>query len=103
MEGYLLNKSGIKTNKGKKWLHSSVTSVFKRRHEHDLRIKKIRSQHFPTKSQRWQSITVLFFRVYSKGLNMKKTTLNTISWFDMDNLLHIRMKDFGNTWIPRER
>ena len=44
-----LNKSGIKTHRGKKWFNSSVISVLKRKHEHDLRVQQIRNQHFPTK------------------------------------------------------
>ena len=44
-----LNKSGIKTHRGKKWFNSSVISVLKRKHEHDLRIQQRRNQHFPTK------------------------------------------------------
>ena len=44
-----LNKSGIKTHRGKKWFNSSVISVLKRKHERDLRIQQIRNQHFPTK------------------------------------------------------
>ena len=31
-----LNQSGIKTHRGKKWFNSSVISVLKRKHEHDL-------------------------------------------------------------------
>ncbi len=41
-----LNKSGIMTHTGKKWLSSSVISVLKRKHERDLRIEEIRNQHF---------------------------------------------------------
>ena len=44
-----LNQSGIKTHRGKKWFNSSVISVLKRKHEHDLRVQQIRNQHFPTK------------------------------------------------------
>ena len=44
-----LNKSGIKTYRGKKWFNSSRYSVLKRKHEYDLRIQQIRNQHFPTK------------------------------------------------------
>ena len=44
-----LNKSGIKTHRGKKWFNSSVISVLKRKHERDLRNEQIRNQHFPTK------------------------------------------------------
>ncbi len=44
-----LNQSGIKTHRGKKWFNSSVISVLKRKHEHDLRIQQIRNQYFPTK------------------------------------------------------
>ena len=44
-----LNKSGIKTHRGKKWFIFSVISVLKRKHERDVRIQQIRNQHFPTK------------------------------------------------------
>ena len=44
-----LNQSGIKTHRGKKWFNSSIISVLKRKHEHNLRIEQIRNQHFPTK------------------------------------------------------
>ncbi len=43
-----LNQSGIKTHRGKKWFNSSVISVLKRKHEHDLRVQQIRNQHFTT-------------------------------------------------------
>jgi len=49
-----LNKSGIKTHRGKKWFNSSVISVLKRKHEHDLRIQQIRNQHFPTKISKFE-------------------------------------------------
>ena len=44
-----LNKSGIKTHRGKKWFNSSVISVLKRKHERDLRNEQIRNQYFPSK------------------------------------------------------
>ena len=49
-----LNKSGIKTHRGKKWFNSSVISVLKRKHERDLRIQQIRNQHFPTKISKFE-------------------------------------------------
>ena len=49
-----LNQSGIKTHRGKKWFNSSVISVLKRKHEHDLRIQQIRNQHFPTKISKFE-------------------------------------------------
>ena len=49
-----LNKIGIKTHRGKKWFNSSVISVLKRKHEHDLRINQIRNQHFPTKISKFE-------------------------------------------------
>ena len=49
-----LNKSGIKTHRGKKWFNSSVISVLKRKHEHDLRNQQIRNQHFPTKISKFE-------------------------------------------------
>ena len=49
-----LNQSGIKTLRGKKWFNSSVISVLKRKHEHDLRIQQIRNQHFPTKISKFE-------------------------------------------------
>ena len=44
-----LKKIGIKTHRGKKWFNSSVISVLKRKHEHDLGIERIRNQYLPTK------------------------------------------------------
>ena len=44
-----LNKSGIKTHRGKKWFNSSVISVLKRKHERDVRNEQIRNQYFPFK------------------------------------------------------
>jgi hypothetical protein len=49
-----LNQSGIKTLRGKNWFSSSVISVLKRKHEHDLRIQQIRNQHFPTKISKFE-------------------------------------------------
>ena len=50
-----LNKSGIKTHRGKKWFNSSrVISILKRKHEYDLRIQQIRNQHFPTKISKFE-------------------------------------------------
>ena len=49
-----LNKSGIKTHRGRKWFNSSVISVLKRKHEYDLRIEQIRNQHFPTKISKFE-------------------------------------------------
>ena len=49
-----LNRSGIKTHRGKKWFSSSVISVLKRKHERDLRIQQIRNQHFPTKISKFE-------------------------------------------------
>ena len=49
-----LNKSGIKTHRGKKWFNSSVISVLKRKHQRDLMIQQIRNQHFPTKISKFE-------------------------------------------------
>ena len=49
-----LNKSGIKTHRGKKWFNSSVISVLKRKHERDLMNEQIRNQHFPSKVSRFE-------------------------------------------------
>ena len=49
-----LNKSGIKTHRGKKWFNSSVFSVLKRKHERDLRNEQIRNQHFPSKISKFE-------------------------------------------------
>ena len=49
-----LNQSGIKTLRGKNWFSSSVISVLKRKHEHDLRVQQIRNQHFPTKISKFE-------------------------------------------------
>jgi len=49
-----LNQSRIKTHRGKNWFSSSVISVLKRKHEHDLRIEEIRNQHFPTKISKFK-------------------------------------------------
>ena len=49
-----LNKSGIKTHRGKKWFNSSVISVLKRKHERDLMNELIRNQHFPSKISKFE-------------------------------------------------
>ena len=49
-----LNQSGIKTHTGKNWFSSSVISVLKRKHEHDLMNEQIRNQHFPTKISKFE-------------------------------------------------
>ena len=49
-----LNKSGIKTHRGKKWFNSSVISVLKRKHERDVRNEQIRNQHFPSKVSKFE-------------------------------------------------
>ena len=49
-----LNKSGIKTLRGKKWFSSSVISVLKRKHERDVRIQQIRNQYFPSKVSKFE-------------------------------------------------
>jgi hypothetical protein len=49
-----LNKSGIKTLRGKKWLSSSVISVLKRKHERDVMNEQIRNQHFPSKISKFE-------------------------------------------------
>ena len=49
-----LNKSGIKTHRGKKWFSSSVISVLKRKHERDLMNEQIRNQHFPSKVSKFE-------------------------------------------------
>jgi hypothetical protein len=49
-----LNKSGIKTLRGKNWFSSSVISVLKRKHERDLMNEEIRNQHFPSKISKFE-------------------------------------------------
>ena len=49
-----LNKSGIKTYRGKNWFSSSVISVLKRKHERDLMNEQIRNQHFPSKVSKFK-------------------------------------------------
>jgi hypothetical protein len=49
-----LNKSGIKTLRGKNWFNSSVISVLKRKHERDLMNEQIRNQHFPSKVSKFE-------------------------------------------------
>jgi len=44
-----LNRSGIKTHRGKKWFNSSVISVLKRKHERDDLVNNIRNKHYPSK------------------------------------------------------
>ena len=55
-----LNKSGIKTHRGKKWFNSSVISVLKRKHERDVRIQQIRNQHLPTKISKLEVNNYIF-------------------------------------------
>ena len=49
-----LNKSGIKTLRGKNWFSSSVISVLKRKHERDLLNEEVRNQHFPSKVSKFE-------------------------------------------------
>ena len=49
-----LNKSGIKTHRGKNWFNSSVISVLKRKHQRDLMNEQIRNQHFPSKVSKFE-------------------------------------------------
>ncbi len=49
-----LNKSGIKTLRGKNWFSSSVISVLKRKHERDLMNEQIRNQYFPSKVSKFE-------------------------------------------------
>ena len=44
-----LNSWGIKTERGNKWLNTSVYSVLERKHQRDIRIKQVRNKKFPTK------------------------------------------------------
>jgi len=41
-----LNSWGIKTQRGKKWFNTSVSSVFKRKHQRDLRIEETREKKY---------------------------------------------------------
>lgn len=63
----LLNKSGIKTLRGKNWLSSSVISVLKRKHERDLINNQIRNQHFLSKV----SLNYLFCKTYGTKNNTR--------------------------------
>jgi len=49
-----LNKSGIKTHRGKNWFSSSVILVLKRKHERDLMNEQIRNQYFPSKVSKFE-------------------------------------------------
>ena len=44
-----LNQWGIKTNRGKKWFNTSVSSVLKRKYARDLMNEQIKNQYFPSK------------------------------------------------------
>ena len=44
-----LNKSGIKTHRGKKWFNSPVISVLKRKHEMDDLVDNLKNKHYPFK------------------------------------------------------
>ena len=43
-----LNQWDIKTHRGKQWFNTSVSSVFKRKHERDVLFDEIRNRHYPT-------------------------------------------------------
>ena len=58
-----MNKSGIKTHRGKNWFSSSVISVLKRKHERDVRIQQIRDQHFPSKVSKFDPIVSYVIKV----------------------------------------
>ena len=51
-----LNQWGIKTQRGKKWFNTSVSSVLKRKHQRDNRIENQRNKKYPIKIGRF-SIT----------------------------------------------
>ena len=44
-----LNQWGIKTQRGKKWFNTSVSSVLKRRKQRDMRISQQRLVKYPPK------------------------------------------------------
>ena len=52
--------------------NSSVISVLKRKHQHNLRIEEIRSQHSPPKSPKWRLITILLIDLSSRIQLYKK-------------------------------
>jgi len=56
-----LNKSGIKTHRGKNWFSSSVISVLKRKYGKDVRNKQIRNQYFPSKISRFEVNYCIFY------------------------------------------
>jgi hypothetical protein len=41
-----LNSWGIKTQRGKEWFNTSVSSVLKRKHQRDVRIEEVRKQEY---------------------------------------------------------
>ena len=43
-----LNQWGIKTQRGKEWFNTSVSSVLKRKHERDVMFNEVRNQHYPS-------------------------------------------------------
>ena len=49
-----LNQWGIKTNRGKKWFNTSVSSVLKRKHQRDVLFDEIRNRHYPTKISKFE-------------------------------------------------
>jgi hypothetical protein len=45
----MLNKWGLKTNRGNTFFNTSVSSIFKRKHQRDSRMQDIRNKVFPSK------------------------------------------------------
>ena len=50
---YKLNSWGIKTQRGKSWSNTSVSSILKRKRERELRIKNQRSKLFEVELSRF--------------------------------------------------
>ena len=55
-----LNSWGIKTQRGKTWLNTSVYSVLKRKHQRDMRIEEVREKEYPVKISKFSLKTLTF-------------------------------------------
>ena len=44
-----LNEKGISTHRGRTWSNSSVHSVLERKHQRDLRVKKLRNKEYKSR------------------------------------------------------
>ena len=59
----MLNKWGLKTNRGNTFFNTSVSSVLKRKHQRDARLKDVRSNEYPIKIGK---LSIKYFKNWSQ-------------------------------------